>query len=60
VNDLPTIVCRGPVPFQKPMYFVVGKPINVTKNPSPTNEEVRQLAVSVGELLALSLNFLMY
>jgi hypothetical protein len=42
------------------MYFVVGKPINVTKNPSPTNEEVRQLAVSVGELLALSLNFLMY
>ncbi|CAM6038190.1 unnamed protein product [Sphagnum compactum] len=30
----------GPVPFQKPMYYVVGKPINVTKNPSPTREEI--------------------
>ncbi|CAK9200099.1 unnamed protein product [Sphagnum troendelagicum] len=33
----------GPVPFQKPMYFVVGKPIDVTKNPSPTNEEIAVL-----------------
>jgi hypothetical protein len=30
----------GPVPFQKPMYYVVGKPIPVTKNPSPTREEI--------------------
>lgn len=30
----------GPVPFRKPMHYVVGKPIPVTKNTNPTHEEV--------------------
>jgi hypothetical protein len=33
------------------MYYVVGKPINVTKNPSPTREEVSWLAGSVRGLV---------
>lgn len=30
----------GPVPFPNPMYYVVGKPIPVTKNVNPSREEV--------------------
>jgi hypothetical protein len=29
-----------PVPFPTPMYYVVGKPIAVTKNANPSREEV--------------------
>jgi len=33
----------GPIPFQKPMYYVVGKPIEVIKNTSPTHAEVASI-----------------
>jgi hypothetical protein len=46
--------CRGPIPFQKPMYYVVGKPIEVIKNTSPTHAEVK---TDVQSIVQLSLYF---
>lgn len=50
--------CRGPIPFQKPMYYVVGKPIEVMKNTSPTHAEVKtdvQFIVQLSSLFFLIL-----
>ena len=32
--------CRTPIPFRTPMTYVIGKPIEIVKNPQATREEV--------------------
>jgi len=39
----------GPIPFRTPMYYVIGKPIEVSKNTSPSREEV---AAVLGQFIA--------
>jgi len=32
---------RSPIPYKNPLYIVVGKPIQIEKNPEPTMEQVK-------------------
>ncbi|KOM32105.1 hypothetical protein LR48_Vigan01g166100 [Vigna angularis] len=33
-------LARSPIPFKNPLYIVVGRPIEIEKNPEPTMEQV--------------------
>lgn len=35
-----TLAFRSPIPFKNPLYIVVGRPIELEKNPEPTMEQV--------------------
>ncbi|RDX72435.1 Diacylglycerol O-acyltransferase 2D, partial [Mucuna pruriens] len=38
-----TLLFRSPVPFKNPLYIVVGRPIELEKNPEPTMEQVTKV-----------------
>lgn len=50
------VTCRSPVPYPHPMYFVVGKPVEVEKMSNPSLAQVWTLNPLCGLNLSFALS----